>query len=401
LVDRASRKVPGSAKHANLRRRHCAVVCEAVREGLLRSKNGTSKSKSRTLLSDNQYPNGFCAATRELTASLGGIGADQGIMPAFSDPRALRGYALGHFGRVRLISDLVSQSEPRWLASAMAGAFADDPSLSTRTGNHNDNDNAMTTVGEELRVASLGGGCGYDFVALAALSAFLGGPGIAATVYEYEPAWRDVLVDVEGVLRDVLGEATPRSNASHYHRCGFEPCDITSPLDAVRNQALLSAVGSTRVFVCSYVVAENAVALRTNRFAFFRQLFAEAPEGSLFLFAETTHRLWPELIDVARETNTNHRSSSLSFSSSHIMRIAIPHIRCGKSGWQLVLFKDSTVGDRGDEAFLEDDPQQKLLERFRRDNLAHLSRLERGWKRHTRKVRGSKQPCPNHQPHRR
>eukprot|EP00536_Pseudo-nitzschia_multiseries_P015390 jgi/Psemu1/291982/fgenesh1_pg.875_\ len=315
-------------------------------------------------------------------------------MPPFTDPRALRGYTLGHFGRARLVSELASQSEPEWLADAVSGAFAGaddhdhDPAIDDDIDDH------------QLRVASLGGGCGYDFVALAALSAFLGGPRIAATVYEYEPAWREVVADVESVLADVLratATAAPHqtttavTTAAASHRCGFERCDIASPLDAACNETLASDVGSTRVFSCSYVVAENAVALRSQNFGFFRQLFAEAPEGSLFFFAETTHRLWPELIEVARSTK-GHDSSS----SSSSMRVSIPHIRCGKSGWQLALLKDSAAsvrhgqGQRQRQHFL-DDRQQTLCERFRNDNLAHLSRLERGWKRHARKARGAKQ----------
>mmetsp|Transcript_24119 Transcript_24119/g.44300 ORF Transcript_24119/g.44300 Transcript_24119/m.44300 type:complete len:460 (-) Transcript_24119:240-1619(-) len=370
LVKQASFKVRGSKHHSKLRRRHISIVCDAIQAGL-RGKKGTLYSKKNT----EHYSNNPCKATQKLIADLGGVGANMGIMPDFSNPQALRGYALSHFGRARLLSDLVTQSKPDWLVNKVSNVFPSEAS---------DNENSPNNDEHVITVASLGGGCGYDFVALASMSEFLGAPRIKATVYEYEPAWKDVLADVEGAIQDVFA---PDNNSNTQnpkpHTCGFESCDITLPLDASPNQALASMVGSTQIFACSYVVAENAVALRKNNYEFFRQLFAEAADGSLFFFAETTHRLWPDFIDLAR---------TIGSTSSSCMRIAIPHIRCGKNGHQLALLKDS-VDAMTSYAHDEDDDQlqQKLYERFQTDNTAHLSRLDRGWKRDERKVRGAKE----------
>ena len=41
------------------------------------------------------------------------------------------------------------------------------------------------------------------------------------------------------------------------------------------------------------------VLLRAQGWVFFRDAFAKAKPGALFLFTETTHRLWPELIAIA------------------------------------------------------------------------------------------------------
>lgn len=400
LVERASYKVRGSVHHSKLRRHHISVFCDAVRAGLLQEKSMLYNSSSTADSTSN------CDATKQLVADLGRVGANQGIMPDFSNTKALRGYALGHFGRARLLSELVTQVEPDWLTSRVSELF----SISSSTNTSRQDDVGCRKSDDGITVASLGGGCAYDFVALSALSEFIGGPRIAATVYEYEPAWKEVVADVETIVQDMIARScrnnensinndissstsTSSSSSSingtqqHQHKCGFEFCDITLPLDASSNEPLASMIDSTQIFSCSYVVAENAVKLRQNNFEFFRQLFAEASEGSLFFFTETTHRLWPEFIDLGRHDDAS-------------MRVSIPHIRCGKAGWQLALLKDSTStannnftttsASTTNSSKTEHEHERELYERFTKDNLAHLLRLDRGWRRDERKVRGAK-----------
>jgi len=215
-------------------------------------------------------------------------------------------------------------------------------------------------------------------VAISALSDFLRGPRIQATVYEYEPAWKNIVADVETIVRANCsnndGNTNDVTGQQRQHECGFELCDITSALDASTNEAIASVVDSTNIFSCSYVVAENAVKLRQNKFEFFRQLFLEASNGSLFFFTETTHRLWPEFIDLAQRCS---------------IRFSTRHIRCGKAGWQLVLLKDSAAGSSNSNSLVSVE-ERELYERFKRDNIAHLLRLDRGWKRDERKERGVK-----------
>ncbi len=82
----------------------------------------------------------------------------------------------------------------------------------------------------------------------------------------------------------------------------FGRCDISRPLGDPTNFAVaeaLACLGPPPVVVASYVVAENANALRVNDFAFFRGLAAAAPTGTVVLLAETTHRLWPEVLRAA------------------------------------------------------------------------------------------------------
>lgn len=375
VVERASLKIHGSSKHSKLRRHHINIFCEVVRAGL--------REKMRY---DNIDDNDFLdtVGTKKLEADLGRIGANQGIMPDFSNQKALRGYSLNHFGRARLLSDLVTQTKPDWLSSRVSELFGRNSkkyaNISTPVsfpGNDKRND--------DISVASLGGGCGYDFVAISALSDFLRGPRIKATVYEYEPAWKNIVADVETIVRANCSSNDGNHNGitgQQRHECGFELCDITSALDASTNEAIASVVDSTEIFSCSYVVAENAVKLRQNKFEFFRQLFLEASEGSLFFFTETTHRLWPEFMDLAQRCSIS---------------VSIQHIRCGKVGWQLVLLKDSAAGTNSYSSRISCSnsnsisvDERELYERFKRDNIAHLTRLDRGWKRDERKERGAK-----------
>ena len=399
LIEKESLKIYGSLQHTKLRRTYTNVFCDTVRAGLREKIQMRYNDNGNGANDDNTSAAAAAAAvaTKKLEADLGGIGADQGIMPDFSNKEALYGYTLNHFGRVRLTSELVtskSLSEPDWLSFRVSELLSS--SSSQRRNNNTDADS------DDLSIASLGGGGGYDFVAFSALSEFLKGPSIKTTVYEYEPAWKDIVSDIEMVVQDscssnnnnsgsgsasASGQQQPRDHHQHLHKCGFEFGDITSPLDASTNEAIASMVNSTEIFSCSYVIAENAVKLQQNKFEFFRQLFSEAADGSLFFFTETTHRLWPDLIDLASRQDDNN-----SF-----MRYTLNRIRHGKSGWQLALLKDSSTA--GNISFSSRScskseevraVEKELIERFKRDNIAHQLRIDRGWKRDEKKVRGAK-----------
>eukprot|EP00977_Amphora_coffeiformis_P005003 scaffold1060_cov196-Amphora_coffeaeformis.AAC.35 len=340
-------------------------LCHDVRDLLARAAPSLGNSGSKKLW--RRFLHRFCAAAQEgvrleiasqvdwdatqmLKMNLARVGADTGIMPDFAhNPGALCGYTLGHFGRVRLLIDLMTQSDPDWLVLRMDELLG---GAKDKNNNHRRNDNPPSEI---LQVASLGGGPAFDFMAWLALSEFRRGPCVQATVYEYEPNWQPLVNQIKKTSLHVLD--------TQRHDCLFESCDITLSLDAAVNANTIgSLAGSPNiVFTCSYVVAENAVKLRQNDFCFFRQLFSEASPGALFFFTETTHRLWPELVDLAQRTSS--------------LRVAMPHIRRGKAGCQLVLFKDDTIG--GDICIHLSVTDQEKYARFKRDNEAHLAWLER------------------------
>lgn len=160
---------------------------------------------------------------------------------------------------------------------------------------------------------------------------------VEATVLDYEAGWEKCAVAVANALREcTCSSGSPKKNAlpqtltssckaGHHSMLNFGRCDINEPLTSEVNSAAAQVVyeraagevpdtaggpgnpKGTRqprhpiVVVASYVVAENAEGLRRTNFCFFRDLMREAAPGSLFVFTETTHRLWPELLRVAFE----------------------------------------------------------------------------------------------------
>jgi hypothetical protein len=332
LITQASLKVPNSTHHLKVWRAYSHSHYRQV-ERLLRHSLGADVE---------------LASSRRLEADLGRVGANTGVMPDFSNSGALAGYALNHFGRARLLGDVVVGGQPDWMRlrveEILSGGGAEGP----------------------CHVASLGGGPGYDYVALSALSEFRRGRDVHAVVYEYEPRWGNIVGAIE--------EAVAFACGTDRHECGFQLCDITLPLDASVNKSIANGLHSIDVVVCSYCVAENAVRLSESDFCFFRDLFAEVVDGTLFLFTDTTHRLWPDLADAAIDAG---------------LRVSFPHMSgSGKAGWQLILLKDGTGGDFRHAIDAHD---MQLYSRFRKHNDAHLDRLRRGWKRDQRKIRGVKQ----------
>jgi len=95
---------------------------------------------------------------------------------------------------------------------------------------------------------------------------------------------------------------------------------------------LFESILDTQLFICQYCVAENAVKLRQSNFIFFQQLFQTAEENSLFVFTETTHRLWPDFLDLIRQ-------SSLVYDDVNNIHFSIHRGRGGSSGWQMFLHK--------------------------------------------------------------
>mmetsp|Transcript_8906 Transcript_8906/g.19121 ORF Transcript_8906/g.19121 Transcript_8906/m.19121 type:complete len:366 (-) Transcript_8906:192-1289(-) len=340
LAVKAAHKIPGSSKHRKLWRHFCHRFVEDVQYDLHRD------GEFSATIDD--------VAARRLESDLGAIGSNTGVMPDFSNQAALKGYTLRHFGRARLLGDLIALDQPDWLEYRIAELFS--------RGGQDKSMSLTPRSNKSVKAASLGGGPGYDYVALSALSEYRQGPSLCTTVYEYETRWREIVSSVQRATHNVM--------RNERHKCGFSQCDITLPLDNMINADVADTVDSTQIFACCYCVAENAVALRDRDWAFFRHLFEVSRNGTMFFFTETTHRLWPELINIARTAK---------------LRLATPHLRCGKVGWQFVALKDGT--SPGTQYYSTAiDPE--AYKRFKADNDAHMSRLERGWKREKRKARG-------------
>ena len=274
-----------------------------------------------------------------------GVAADVGSMPSFEHQGARAGYAINYFCRAQLMADLLFSSDSPILMESI--------------------DNLLGGSAGSCRISSLGGGPGYDFVAAALLATYRSQqretlPTILhATIYDYEKGWSSFVANMEDSVHNVLGGS---------HSCDFEKCDITLLLSDPINERCRQEVKETDIWFCSYCVAENAQKLRDFEYIFFQELFAEAKMGAVFVFTETTHRIWPELASVAGD----------GFDVSFPIRF---QKKAGKR--QMVLRKRKGATIRPEE--------RELCLKFERDNEMHERKVQtRGVVRQLRKVRGAK-----------
>ena len=247
-------------------------------------------------------------AWRELSASLS-TALTEGVMPqGFGDAGARAGYTIARLiGRSQKVADalLSDSSKSCWLRRALLHQI-----FATCVDADSANPPA-SPARDKCRLLSFGGGPGFDYIAVALVADFfcLRGSSAAASlpvqalITDYEAGWR---VDAACVARAV--DKTPGSLARvamhmSTHSAHFETADITQPLAGACNgvvaDALRDRVAAPTLFIFSYVIAENVVLLREHGFVFLRDLARMAPPGALFLMTETTHHLWPEVLQAA------------------------------------------------------------------------------------------------------
>eukprot|EP00566_Odontella_aurita_P012555 CAMPEP_0113590334 /NCGR_PEP_ID=MMETSP0015_2-20120614/36619_1 /TAXON_ID=2838 /ORGANISM="Odontella" /LENGTH=478 /DNA_ID=CAMNT_0000496519 /DNA_START=386 /DNA_END=1822 /DNA_ORIENTATION=- /assembly_acc=CAM_ASM_000160 len=398
LAFRNSVKRPGSEAHRRSWDRFSSLALDTIRDDLAR------RLEAHSIAEDDD-------ATDALSFALG-VAADRGEMPSFADGGARAGYALRYFCRARLLADILFAGRMRHLrrrepVSGVAAGLKDESGGAGMA--DADFAGCVTDLlrggaGAECRVGSLGGGPGFDFVALAVSAAHDAlereGHGLRsasegadapraaaasdfvlprdtytvvhATVYEYEGGWGELVPHMERAARSALGGG---------HTCSFAGCDITLPLVHAANVACRENVRATDMWICSYCVAENAVRLRENNFVFFRQLFDAAQDGALFVFTETTHRLWPELIEAAV------KMERVDFDAGRVagFDVSFPRIDRGrgKTGHQLALRK--RPGARLEPGVAE------MCDRFARDREVHERKIAKGYSRQRPKVKGAKE----------
>jgi hypothetical protein len=295
-----------------------------------------------------------------------GVAADNGtIQPSsFGDPGARSGYAVQFFCRARSLADLFME----------IGALPDFVQESFHDILYNPLEQDMTT-----RLVSIGGGPGYDFVGVTLASTFYGAgttaTSIHGTVFDYEEGWYDLVkamststqLALHGVDNDYDETQKTRNTCDWGGKC-----DITVSLSHPSNVGCLKEVSTADLWVCQYCVAENYIKLRKSNYIFFVDIFKAAKDGALFVFTETTHRLWPEFVDVIIE----HKEFEFEVAFSSVsMR--------GKSGPQMILRKKQ--GATIAEDMLE------LCDNYRQIFQLHDQKMKKGILRQPKKVRGSKQ----------
>jgi hypothetical protein len=356
-------KVPGSLSYLRTWRRWSETAIDLIRDDLR----------------DHNLPNPVDQqALNDLSYNLGQA-ADVGAMPSFQDEGARAGYAVDYFCRAQLLADLLFESRSG-VGLGLEPAFWVDSIQKNILLGLGSGSSPSPTSSSSYRLCSLGGGPGFDFVGLALISSFhkqlleqqqqqesstsaaVAIP-ITATILDYEHGWSPFVSAMSTSVDSVLGGS---------HSCVFDGCDITVPLSDPVNARCAQEVLDTDLWVCSYCVSENAVKLRQGgpSFVFFRDVFGQAKENSIFVFTETTHRLWPELVDVALETAG--------------FDVAFPRRNGrGKSGRQLILRKRAGATALSAEAMEQKDA-------FERDSAAHKRKIQVGFRRERRKIPGAK-----------
>ena len=249
--------------------------------------------------------------------------ASVGRRPSFESDAERAGYTLAHLPtRVAKVMDTLALENPPWLRPAVihalgrrnrAGPIGSSPKSAKlpMNGAPSIGLHPAVAAGESASydAVSLGCGPGFDLAAFALLQPLLAlpskavrphgaaengpgkGTGVRMLALDYEARWEPEFRAVESAVRVTLGRR---------HRADFDRCDITQPIEAPINAAIARALsGGTLLYTASYVVAENAAALRESNFVFFEELFERAPVGSICLILETTHRQFPAVARAA------------------------------------------------------------------------------------------------------
>jgi hypothetical protein len=305
-----------------------------------------------------------------------GVAADKGSMPSFANPGARAGYALDYFCRARLLAGFLVDTENESLPSFwMDGAEHPESSnnaIGFFTGKAMKLDRPITDC--TISLTSIGGGPGFDFVAVALVATFASSgdtgelPNFRATILDYEEGWGDLV--------RAMGESTKRVLQPDTFAIEWGgKCDITQPLAHPNNAACTLLLANTDMWTCQYCVAENAHKLRASEFIFFQDLWNQMPVGSTMILTETTPRLWPEFYDVIQK-------------HCPFMEVGFPNQRP-----QLLLRKRSPTAVHPTLSARD----QQQLRNFREISAQHEKRNRSGWERQVnRRMKETRIDMPQH-----
>jgi len=206
------------------------------------------------------------SATRELLHELELVTAN-GVMPDFGHEGARTGYVQKRFlKRSSYIgSCFLTPGMRPWLDKLFAPA--------------------------ELNVASIGGAAGSDILGLLALREYVGASTVLrGTVFEYENGWADGCHALTNVLQE-----EGYIKAGSCFPVEFSHCDVVAPLEAETNRMLAEATPKFDLFFFMYVLVENAQGLQSSRFAHLASTFRLAKAGAIFVFMDSSFKLWEDI----------------------------------------------------------------------------------------------------------
>lgn len=282
-----------------------------------------------------------------------GLAAKSGVPPSFASSIDRKSYTIKHLrSRVGHLADILTLNPaPTWLHQAVV---------------------ALTLSRRDMRTVSLGGGPGFDAVAVTLTLKYLSGTRSSparTVVFDSEIGWATCAEALSQAYSSVLSE-----NDGH-HTLLVERGDITKSLRDPVNLAVAKELICPCLVVCAHVVAENSQQLRYHHFIFFQDMFESLKVGSLVVMTEATHRLWPEIVLVAFRASVTHKFG---------IHVAFPQVP-GKRGFSLVLHKISlppfhssssvVVPDKVEDLKdLVSDTSYTLLMRFKHDSDKHLNK---------------------------
>lgn len=153
-----------------------------------------------------------------------------------------------------------------------------------------------------LKVASVGGAAGSDFVGIASWKAFLNSPvphSISCTVYEYEVGWREPVLLLNSIMKK-RGLYGKEEGDSALNSIDFSGGNVLAPISPETNSKLHSEAPSTNLFFFSYVLVENSKGLQASNFQFLSDLFSLAMKGAVFIFMDSSFKLWDPIEQLAQ-----------------------------------------------------------------------------------------------------
>jgi len=206
---------------------------------------------------------------------------NNGQMPSFANSAARSGYIASKINRAINIPNLFFSKS---LQNIRAELFA------------------KRQTPRIVRLASIGGGPGFDVIGIDIFINYLRtNTQLLSVVYDYEEGWRGAV----NALNDIMSQSN--TNSTKQPVAVFNICDITQNLTAKVNDHLQKHVKDYDIFAFSFVCVENYQLLKGSNYTFLDALFAEASYGSLFIFSDSTHRLWPDIYKISQcQTHALH-----------------------------------------------------------------------------------------------
>ena len=152
-----------------------------------------------------------------------------------------------------------------------------------------------------LRVLALGGGPGFEGVAIASLAEFFGSTldEIDIWIADYERSWERTAAAVHRAFEATRAEQGRRTAVRVTMR--FISADVTRGLGESCNGEMAAVLGTgVDLVVCSHVLVETAAAARARGWDLLVELAARMPVDSYLIALDATHRCWPEVVEALR-----------------------------------------------------------------------------------------------------